>query len=119
LHRPEAAADEPLGGGDAPEHVDEQADGVVCDVGGVDRPRVGDGDAAARALVEVDVVNARAGAEDEADGRDGVEERCVHAGAVSTNDDRGASGVGPRRGGGEESGEGLAQGVEVEDAVLE
>jgi len=59
LERPEPAADEPLGGGDAAQHVDEHADGVVGDVGGVDGAGVGDGDAAARALGEVDVVHVR------------------------------------------------------------
>lgn len=38
LQRPEPAPDEPLRRRDAPKHVDEHADGVVRDVGGVDRP---------------------------------------------------------------------------------
>jgi len=68
LERPEPAAEEPLGGGDAAQHVEEHADGVVGDVGGVDGAGVGDGDAAARALGEVDVVNARGRADEAADG---------------------------------------------------
>lgn len=70
--RPEAAPDVALAGGDAAEHVDEEADGVVGDVGRVDAAGVGDGDAAARALVEVDVVEPRADCENAAQRRDGV-----------------------------------------------
>ena len=74
MQRPEPAPNEPLRRRDAPQHVDEHADGVVGDVGGVDGAGVGDGDAAARALGEVDVVNARGRADEAADGGDGVEE---------------------------------------------
>ena len=77
VQRPEPAPNEPLRRRDAPQHVDEHADGVVRDVGRVDRPRVGDGDAAVRALGEVDVVNARGRADEAADG--GEESRCLLA----------------------------------------
>jgi hypothetical protein len=80
---------------------------VIRDVGGVDRAGVGDGDATTRALGEVDVVDAGAGAEDEAEGRDGVEERCVDADGATSHDDRGAGRVRLGRRGGEESREGL------------
>jgi hypothetical protein len=114
LDRPEAVADEPLGRGDAPEHVDEHSDGVVGDVRGVHPPGVGDDDAAARALVEVDVVDGGGRADDAAKGGDGVEERGGQVDGAGAPDDRGARGF--EHGGGEEDRERLARGQEVEDA---
>ena len=118
LHAPEAAADEPLGGRHATEHVDEQADGVVGDVGGEHPAGVGDNDAAARALVQVDEVNARRQARDAAEGRDGVEERGVHGDQPRPHDDGGTRRLRGGRCGGEEGRErrALGGGEEVEDA---
>lgn len=109
-------ADEALGGRDAPEHVDEHAHGVVGDIGGIDAPGVGDGDAAARALVEIDVVNAGARVDDATQRANRVEERGVHADNAAPHDDGGARGLGQGRGGGEEGHERLARGRQVEDA---
>ena len=63
------------------------------------------------------MVDARARAEDESEGRDGVEERGVHADGAASHDDGGAGRVRRGRGAGEENREGLARCEEVEEAV--
>jgi hypothetical protein len=117
VERPEPAADEPVGGGHAAEHVDEQADGVVGDVGGVDRAGAGDAHAAARALAEVDVVQPGPRAVDEAERRDGVQERGVHADGVAPHGHQRAGRVRAAGRRGQEGGERRARREEVEDAV--
>ncbi|CAN6247874.1 unnamed protein product [Urochloa humidicola] len=84
---------------------------MVGDVGGVDPAGVGDDDAATRALVEVDRVDARGRGHHAAEGGCGVEERGVHPAGATPNDHRGTGGV--RHGSGEEGREGLAGRKEV------
>ena len=64
--RPKPAADEPVGRRDAPEHVHEEPDGVIRHVSGECLTGAGHGDAPARALGEVDVVQAGGGGHDAA-----------------------------------------------------
>lgn len=72
--RPGAAADEGVGAADAAHDVDEEADAVVGGVLGEDVAGVGDGDPAAAALGEVDVVDAGAVGDDELHRRELEEE---------------------------------------------
>lgn len=118
LHRPESTTDEALASRHAAEHVDEQADGVVGDVGGEHSAGVGDEDATARALAEVNEVDARGEADDAAEGRDSVEEHGVHACWAGAHDDGGQRGLLRGSCGGEEvtDTEWLARREEVEDA---
>jgi hypothetical protein len=106
--RPEAAADEPLGRGDAPKHVDEHSNDVVDDVRGVDPPGVGDDDATARALVEVDVVDGGGRADDATKGGDSIKERGGQVDGAGAPNDCGVRGFG--HGGGKEDQERLARG---------
>ena len=64
-----------------------------------------DDDAAPCALGEVDVVNAGAGGDDAAKGRNGVEEGPVHTDQAAADDECGARWVGPRGCRNEEGGE--------------
>ena len=99
---------------------DEEPDGVVGDVHGEDLARARDGDAAARAGGEVNVVHSRARGDDAAEGGQGVHERRVDEDGAAGDDERGARGVrlrGGGGGGGEEGAEGRARAVEVQDAV--
>ncbi|PWZ12040.1 hypothetical protein Zm00014a_022970 [Zea mays] len=116
LRRPEPSADVAVGGGDAAEHGDEEPDGVVSDVDGEGPARARDGDAAPRALGQVDVVHPGARGDDAAEGGDGVQERGVDQDGAAGHHERGARGLRFRRGGGEEGPERRARGVQVVDA---
>jgi hypothetical protein len=116
LLRPKPAPNESPGFCQSTQHVDEQADGVVGDVGRVNAAGVGNDDATSRALVEINVVDARGCADDAAQGGHGVEERGVPAEGPAPHDHRGARRLRQSRGGGEEGREWLAGGEEVEDA---
>ena len=92
--RPEASPHVPIRRGHSPEHVEQHPHGGVGDVLGEQPGCVGDGDASAAALGEVDVVEAHAGGDDEAErrhlaedvggdeGTHGGREECSDGGAV-------------------------------------
>lgn len=98
---PKPSPHEPIGGRDRPEHVEGHPDGGVGDVIGEDLAGVGNGDAAAPALGEVDVVETGAGGDDDAEGREEVEEASGDPGGGGAEHGGGGLGVG-----GEEAGEG-------------
>lgn len=89
---PEAVFDEAIGGGHFPKDVEEEPHRKIGHVGGEDVAGIGDGNAAAAALGKIDVVEAGAGSDDEAQrgqiSEDGGGERENAAG------EGGSSGVG-------------------------
>lgn len=70
---PDTAANKSIAGANFPEDVDEDADGVVSCVFREHIRSVADGDSAAATLGEVDVVDAGATGDDEAEGREETE----------------------------------------------
>lgn len=71
---PEVASNKPIGCGYFPQNVDQKSDGQVRAVIGKDLAGASDGDAAAAALGEVDVVDTGAGSDDETEGGEVAEE---------------------------------------------
>jgi hypothetical protein len=102
LDRPQPAPDVAVGRRDFPEHVDEEADGVVGHVGGEYLAGAGHEDAPARALGKVDVVQAGGGGHDAAEVRRCVKEGGVYADGAAADDEGSSRGLGLRRGGGGE-----------------
>lgn len=75
-HGPRARTDEPIGGRDPPKDVDQECYGVVGDVLSKGSACIGDGDAPAAAILEVNVVEASAGAHEELEVREEFESFC-------------------------------------------
>ena len=75
---PPAAAEVRLGGGDPAQHGDEEAHGVVGRVRGEGVPGVGDGEPAAAAGVQVDVVQPDGGGHHELQRREPADELGGH-----------------------------------------
>lgn len=95
--------------------MDEQADGQVGDILGVDSTGGGDPDAESVALGHVNVVGAHASGNDEAEGGEGADE--IGGDPLHRVAEDGANGRGMNAEGGEKLGKGEGRGEEVEEVV--